>query len=175
MATTPPLASAERASSATPAPAIAQSAPKRQNYTTLKWSLFFSVLVFAAGGWWFVTAMMHGRSVANAASRRFHEEYNTGAYDQMFANLSPGMSSPQKHAALLAFLKTLNNKLGDAGEETMTGINITTTTANGTVMTVIYNTTFARGKAVETFAWIKNGDSLKLNGYHVNSDALAGN
>lgn len=162
-------------SSPIPAPAFAQSAPKRQNYTMLKLALFFSALVIAGGGWWFVSAMLHGRSLANAASHRFHEEYNAAAYDQMFADLSPGMSSPQKHADLLAFLKTLNDKLGAAGDEAMTGINISTTKANGTVMTVVYNTAFANGRAVETFAWIKNGDSLKLDGYHVNSDALAGN
>ena len=46
---------------------------------------------------------------------------------------------------------------------------------SGTFIVARYDTTFARGKATETFTWIKRNGVLKLYGYHVESNALVEN
>lgn len=67
--------------------------------------------------------------------------------------------------------EAVHEKLGNAISSKAGNINVTATTA-GTFVTTVYQTEFEKGGATETFTWLKTGDTLKLNGYNIQSNAL---
>jgi hypothetical protein len=66
----------------------------------------------------------------------------------------------------------VHRKLGDAGSGKLTNLNVSAQ-SGGTFITVQYDTKFARGPAVESFTWIKEGNSVKLYRYNIQSNLLA--
>ena len=121
--------------------------------------------------WQCGSALHQGRQLANAAVQRFHQELNSGHYEKICQDAEEGFSQGEKRDELLKVLEAVHRKLGDAGEGSQINMNVNATT-DGTFITTDYNTRFVQGQAIETFTWIKNGTTLKLYGYNVQSKAL---
>jgi hypothetical protein len=159
--TTPPL---------TPTPPIE---PESRIGFRMRWKWFLTALavLLAYLMWQCGTALYHGRELSNAAVQHFHKQLNDGDYQAILSEADPGFSSGRKMADLIKFFEVVHRKLGDAGAESLTNINVNAQT-NGTFVTTVYTTTFARSTATETFTWKKYGSALKLYGYNINSNAL---
>jgi hypothetical protein len=118
-------------------------------------------------GW----AMWEGRKLADAATRRFHQQLNTEQYEAICQEAVEGFGSGENHDNFVKLLSAVHRKLGDAGEHKFVKINVNATTS-GTFTSVVYETKFAKGDATETFTWIKKGGGLTLYSYSINSMAL---
>jgi len=122
--------------------------------------------------WQCGSALLRGRSLSNAAVLHFHQEFNKGQYEQIADQADEGFGASGKREQLFEFLKAVDRKLGPAGEIKLVNINVKASTG-GTFGTCVYNTDFARGKAVETFTWRKSvSGELKLYGYNIQSNEL---
>ena len=137
-----------------------------------KWSLAFSAAAFLFLTWQCGSALLSGRSLSNAAVAHFHQQFNARQYEQIADQADERFAATTKRDELFAFLKAVDRKIGSAGEARLVNINVNVNT-DGTFVTCVYNTDFARGKGVETFTWKKSpGAELKLYGYNIQSNDL---
>jgi hypothetical protein len=139
-----------------------------------RWSLAATafVLIFFA---WQCGSALRDKTSANISVRRFHEELNSGQYEEIYREADRGLAEQGKHDQLVKFLEAVHVKLGDADTESLLSITVNTTTSGGTFTVAQYETTFAQGAAVETFTWTRHRGTLKLYGYNIQSNALVVN
>ena len=147
------------------------SPPKRAWW---KWSLGLTALFLIYLMWQCGSALRQGRVLAEPAVQTFHAEFNAGQYEEIYQEADAGFTGAGKHDELVKFLAAVHTKLGDAGVTNQVNILVNANTS-GTFITTRYDTTFTRGTAVETFTWVKEGGTVKLYGYHIESNALIEN
>lgn len=136
-----------------------------------KWSAAATALILVFLMWQCGSALMRGRKLADAAVRHFHEQLNVEDYEGIYRGADQGFKAGKSHDESIRFLEAVHQKLGPAGPETRLNIRVETN-PSGTFLTTQYSTTFAASAATEMFTWVKSGDTLKLNGYHIQSNAL---
>jgi hypothetical protein len=153
----------------TPVPDSGNAAPARR--VLWKWSAALAALILVFLMWRCGSALVQGRKLADAAVRHFHQRLNAGDYEGIYREADEGFRTGESHDDSIRFLETVHKKLGLAGPETQLNVRVDTNT-RGTFLTTQYSTTFAAGTATEMFTWVKSGGTLKLNGYHIQSNAL---
>lgn len=136
-----------------------------------KWSIVIATLLLILLMWQCGSALIGGRSLADAAVKRFHQQLNNQQYGQIYSEAHPALATGKGQEDLARLLEAMSAKLGEVRSETFGTMNVQATT-NGTFITVQYNTEFASGPALETFTWMKDGDKLKLYGYNIRSNAF---
>jgi hypothetical protein len=139
-----------------------------------KWSLAFTAVLLTFLLWQCGTALRQGRALADPAVQEFHEKLNAGQYDEIYRGADQGLAGEGRQDELVKFLEGVHTKLGDASVATQINIRVNATTFGSSIVAQ-YNTTFARGSAVETFTWVKRSGTLKLYGYDIRSNALVVN
>jgi hypothetical protein len=139
-----------------------------------KWSLGLTALLLIYLMWQCGSALRQGRVLAEPAVQAFHAKFNAGNYEEIYQEADAGFTGEGKHDELVKFLTAVHTKLGDAGVTNQVNMLVNAATS-GTFITTRYDTTFARGKAAETFTWIKKNGTLKLYGYHIEGNALIEN
>jgi hypothetical protein len=142
--------------------------PKRELW---KWSLAVTIVILLFSMWQCGSALVQGRKLANAAVRHFHQQLNTEEYEEIYRETDDRFKAGQSHDEFVKFLQAVHKKLGDAGEEKQVSIRADTNTY-GTFITTWYSTAFATSTATETFIWVKSSGTLKLYGYHIQSNDL---
>jgi len=142
--------------------------PKSQLW---KWSLALTAIVLGFLMWQCGSALRQGRVLADPAVEDFHRQLNAGQYEKIYLDADESFTGEGKHDELVKFLEAVHTKLGNAGATNQANMLVNATTS-GTFIVVHYNTTFARGSAVETFTFKKSNGFLKLQGYHIESNAL---
>jgi hypothetical protein len=153
-----------------PNPNFEQSAnpPKRILW---KWSIAIAAVVLLYLIWQLGFALHSGPKLADEAVRRFHDELNRGQYDEICREGDEGFSKGERHDNLLRFLQLVHTRLGNAEVTKQVNLHVKAGTG-GTFLTSQYSSQFAQGQAVETFTWRKQGGTLTLYGYSVQSKAL---
>jgi hypothetical protein len=124
--------------------------------------------------WQCGSGILQGRSLSKEAVRVFHDDLNNGRYEQIWENGDVGFRGKGTQQELTAFFQAVHRKLGDAGASDLRNISVNAT-PTGTFITTVYQTTFAKGSATETFTWLKSSGHLKLYGYNIQSMALVMN
>ncbi len=150
------------------------SSPRRTKRGLWNWSLALTAMSLIILAWRCGSALHQGRALADSAVGEFHEKLNAGQYEEIYRGADQELAIETKHEELIRFLERLHSKLGDAGVTTQMNIRVNATTFGSSVVAQ-YNTTFARGTAVETFTWVEKGGTLKLHGYDIHSNALVVN
>jgi hypothetical protein len=172
MSTVPPLGAA-------PTPNFGYKPSRTISPAVWIWAAIGSALVviplLVLAGWYAGSAFLGGKKLADAAVHQFHNEFNAGQYEQIIAEADPRFAAVTSHDATVLFLSDVHVDLGDAGAATFASLNMNSSTGDGTTMTCVYNTAFAKGAATETFTWKKQGSALKLLGYRIQSTALPSN
>jgi hypothetical protein len=103
------------------------------------------------------------------------DDIDSGRYDKLYQEASDEwrkQSSPEESKATL---QRMRDKLGEARSRTQqTAREEQTSTAPvaGHSVTVVYQTTFDRGEAIETFTLIERGGHWALAKYYVSSSGL---
>lgn len=136
-----------------------------------KWSFLFLLVLVVWGMWQCGSALRMGARLAEPAVQQFHQELDAGQFESICGQAADGFCASGADGETMRFLKGVHEKLGNTGAAKRGGMNVNSTT-NGTFLTIQYDTTFALGPAVETFTWIKNGNTLKLYRYNLQSNAL---
>jgi hypothetical protein len=136
-----------------------------------KWSLLFVLVLMVWGMWQCGSALRTGAQLSEPAVQQFHRHLDAGQYEEICNEAAEGFCTSGAQGETVRFLKGAHEKLGSTGVAKRGGMNVNSGT-NGTFLTVQYDTTFGIGRAVETFTWIKSGNTLKLYRYNVQSNAL---
>ena len=150
------------------------STPARPKRAWWKWSIGVTALLLIYLTWQCGSALHQGKVLAEPAVQAFHAKLNAGPYEEIYQEADSGFTGEGKHDELVKFLTAVHTKLGDAGVTNQVNM-LVNATMSGTFITARYDTTFGRGKAAETFTWIKKNGTLKLYGYHIEGNALIEN
>ena len=108
---------------------------------------------------------------AHAQVDVFHERLNAGEDQAIWTNAGAEFREATSQEDFARLLGTIHKSLGDAGETSQAGMRVNTNT-QGTFTTLQMETTFERGKGLETFMFRGSGDSLQLIGYNINSPEM---
>jgi len=102
---------------------------------------------------------------------QFHAELNNEDYQSIYSQADQRFRDASKREDLFQLLGAVHRKLGtvQGAERQNFHVNFNT---SGTQVVVTYNTKFSGGDAVEEFVWAKDGDTLRLLHYNINSNAL---
>jgi hypothetical protein len=158
----------------TSTPDFGYSSPPKRVRVLWKLSLAVTAVTLVFYVWQCGSAITEGRRSANELVRRFHQMLNGGNYEQIAQEADQVLLQEGHHDELVALLGAVHTKLGNASTESLTNMSVNSGT-DGTFVATEYKTTFAHGSAVETFTWIKRGNTLKLYGYNVQSNAFLAN
>lgn len=112
---------------------------------------------------------------AQTALQEAIEDIDAGRYDKLYQEASDEWRSQSSLEDSKATLQTLRNKLGLARtrtQETAREEQTSTAPVAGHSVTVIYQTTFDRGEAIETFTLVEHGGTWQLAKYYVSSSGL---
>ena len=112
---------------------------------------------------------------AQTALQEAVEDLDAGRYDKLYQEASDEWRSQSSLEDSKATLQTLRNKLGLARtrtQETAREEQTSTAPVAGHSVTVIYQTTFDRGEAIETFTLVEHGGTWQLAKYYVSSSGL---
>ena len=114
-----------------------------------------------------VANLHHG----DAAIERFHQLYSSGNVDALYGLTGPTFHKVTNREQFGQLIAVLDARLGRVTSSERQGFKVNSTPA-GTFTFVAMNTKFEQGTGVETFTFLGNGDDMKLEGYHVDSDRL---
>jgi len=112
---------------------------------------------------------------AQTALQEAIEDLDAGRYDKLYQEASDEWRSQSSLEDSKATLQMLRNKLGLARtrtQETAREEQTSTAPVAGHSVTVIYQTTFDRGEAIETFTLVERGGTWQLAKYYVSSSGL---
>lgn len=120
-----------------------------------------------------VSACSAPASIAETAPKiaAFHHHLDAEDYDSMWADTADDMRKATTEADMDKIFAAIHRKLGNVVSSTQVGWrnNITT---NGTFVVVRMDTKFERGGGSEEFVYRQTGKTLKLAGYHINSEEM---
>lgn len=108
---------------------------------------------------------------ANGAVAAFHAGLDRESYDALWEGSADGMKRAAAKADFAKFLGAVHTKLGKVKSSQQTGINVNSVNGSTTI-TVQAQTEFEKGKASETFTFVKGGEKLLLLNYNINSPAF---
>ena len=148
-----------------------QPIPPRHKGVLWKWSLGVTCVVMVFLLWQCGSGLYAGRNLSAQAVRHFHEQLNASDYSGMWDGAAEGFQTSVKMQDFLDLMAAIHRKLGKAGPGSLSNINVSVTTS-GTYITAAYSTQFDAGGATETFVWKRDGATLKLFRYNINSNAL---
>jgi hypothetical protein len=118
-----------------------------------------------------IGTLLQSREESNQAVHHFHQELNDAQYDQICQDADSRFTQSDTHENLVKFLRGVHTKLGNTTAENLINTNVNATTS-GTFVRASYDSTFALGKAQETFTWVRGSSGLKLAGYNIQSNAF---
>ncbi len=119
--------------------------------------------------WGNVTAQ---RDAAEKATERFHLQVDLSQFDSIYQEADPDFRNAAQEKDANALWRMVQRRFGSLQSDTLLNWNVNFTTNNGTVVRLVYYTTFSKDKATETFTWrIRHGKPALL-GYNINSPSL---
>ena len=121
-----------------------------------------------------LSACASGKNVQNATKsvEQFHSQLNTEQYQGIYAAADDGLHKATNETDFVAFLQAVHKKLGNVQTSQRTNFQVGVSTGQGTVVTLVYDTTFEQGSGTEQFLWHMRDNQPALLGYHINSNAL---
>lgn len=113
------------------------------------------------------------REAAEAAVAEFRTRLDTEQYHTMYAMADDAIRKAASEADFIALMQLLHQKLGKVQQSHLRYYaDARATGVSGPLLTLVYNTRFAGGAAVERFVWHIRDQRAVLYEYNVNSDAL---
>lgn len=113
------------------------------------------------------------RESPEAAVADFRTRLDTEQYQTMYAMADDAIHKAASEADFIALMQLLHQKLGKVQRSRLRSYaDGRATGVSGPLLTLVYDTRFAGGAAVERFVWHIHDQRAVLYEYNVNSDAL---
>ena len=115
-------------------------------------------------------SLSEGLEDAGNAVAAFHEQMETGRYQEIYRNSSQGLKNATTEKDLTSLLNSFQTILGDVVSSSRTNFSFRTSTTTGNTYTVVYNTRYENGAGTETFVFVEEEGVLRLLSYNLNSN-----
>ena len=112
------------------------------------------------------------RGAAETATERFHLKLDLGQFDSIYQEADPEFRKAGSEKDVNALWRMVQRRFGSLQSDSLLVWNVSVTTNTGTVVRLVYYTTFSKDKATETFTWRIRDGKPALLGYNINSPAL---
>jgi hypothetical protein len=158
---------------------VAETIPRRRKsnmwrsnkfdyYWKLKgYALLFAVLL-GAGQWcWY----SKDRGIGEQAVVQFHNEFNSGKYQEIYENGDADARKGQSQNDVVAYFDTVHQRLGEVKTSTRVGWKIRRSKTE-TVATLHYDTEFTKGKGHEQFIFVLSDGKVALHMYQLTSPLM---
>lgn len=110
--------------------------------------------------------------IATKGVEEFHTQLNSEEYQSIYAVADENLQKTTAEGDFVALLQAVHKKLGNVQTSKRSNFQIGMSTGQGTVVTLVYQTTFDQGSGTEQFLWHMRDNQPLLLGYHINSNAL---
>jgi hypothetical protein len=97
---------------------------------------------------------------------------NSEQYEAIYAAADEGLHKAATEEEFVALLQAVHRKLGKVQTARRNNFQVGVSTGQGTIVTLVYNTTFVQGSGTEQFLWHMRDNQPVLLGYHISSNAL---
>ena len=114
------------------------------------------------------TDIIKGKSVAEPRVAVFHDRFNEGQYEEIYAEAADDFKKAASKETVLALFAAIDSKLGKVESSSITNWNVKNFNFVTTVV-LVSDTQFELGAGTETFTFRVNGDKATLLGYNINS------
>lgn len=110
--------------------------------------------------------------LAEQGTGQFHSQLDSEQYRAVYAQADENLHKAATETDFVNLLEAVHHKLGRVQKSQRRNYQLNWSTAQGTVVTLIYDTAFDGGNSTEQFAWRIHENQPVLIGYHINSNAL---
>jgi len=133
---------------------------------------FFAVALVCLGFWCAGCAGLN-QSIANqnGVVAQLHERFNTGNFEAIWLSAHPRFQGETDKAKFAEYLRTVKEKLGKA-VSTANSERRFTTANQKTLVFLVQQTAFEKGRAIETITVQMEGDQAILVAYNIQSKLL---
>jgi len=112
------------------------------------------------------------RGAAETATDRFHLKLDLGQFDSIYQAVDPEFRNATSEKDANALWRMVQRRFGSLQSDSLVTWNVSVTTNNGTIVRLVYYTTFSKDKGTEIFTWRIRDGKPALLGYNINSPAL---
>ena len=110
--------------------------------------------------------------IATKGVEQFHSQLDSERYQEIYATADEGLQKTTTEGDFVTLLQAVHKKLGKVQTSQRSNFQVGISTGEGTVVTLVYQTTFDQGSGTEQFLWHMRDNQPWLSGYHINSNAL---
>ncbi len=112
------------------------------------------------------------RDAAEKATERFHLKLDLNQFDSIYQEADVEFRNAGSEKDADGLWRMIQRKFGSLQSDTLLNWNVNFTTNHGTLVRLVYRTTFSKDSATESFTWrIRDGKPALLN-YNINSPSL---
>ena len=112
------------------------------------------------------------RGAAETATDRFHLKLDLGQFDSIYQAVDPEFRNATSEKDANALWRMVQRRFGSLQSDSLVTWNVSVTTNNGTIVRLVYYTTFSKDEGTEIFTWRIHNGKPALLGYNINSPAL---
>ena len=112
------------------------------------------------------------RGAAETATDRFHLKLDLGQFDSIYQAVDPEFRNATSEKDANALWRMVQRRFGSLQSDSLVNWNVSVTTNSGTIVRLVYYTTFSKDKGTEIFTWRIHDGKPALLGYNINSPAL---
>jgi hypothetical protein len=112
------------------------------------------------------------RGAAETATDRFHLKLDLGQFDSIYQAVDPEFRNATSEKDANALWRMVQRRFGSLQSDSLVNWNVSVTTNSGTIVRLVYYTTFSKDKGTEIFTWRIRDGKPALLGYNINSPAL---
>ena len=112
-----------------------------------------------------------GKEHADRAVAEFHERFNRGEFEALWDAAGEELKRVATREDFTALLTAVRRKLGDVTGSTIRSWRVGSMDLK-TLVALQQDTTFATGKAIESFQFVVQDERATLIGYHITSNDL---
>jgi hypothetical protein len=109
--------------------------------------------------------------IVDAAVTKFHNQLDAGKFDEMYDESDDAFKAAATKQKFVDLLSAIHRKLGSVKSAGRQGFFVNFGTV-GERIRLTYSSQFENDHADEEFVFQVSGKSVRLVGYHINSDAL---
>lgn len=129
---------------------------------TVFFAVILSLLLLAC------TDTITGKSIAEPKVAVFHQLFNAGEYEQIYADASADFQKAAPAEKVLSLFAAMGRKLGKVKSSSLKNWSVTTYNLTTRVV-LVEDTQFAKGSGMETFTFLVADGKASLLGYNINS------
>lgn len=116
-------------------------------------------------------SMMKDASAADPGVAKFHEQFNAKEFAAIYEQSGDMMKGAATEKQLTDLLDAVYRKLGTYQSSKKVSFHVNSGPLTS-VVTLAYETEFSDGKGTEQFVFSVSGETVKLEGYNINSADL---